>query len=139
MAINRAKHARRKGKPVRPDEDPSPAQVDVFFRVFAEDLSEYDARTQSKISRAQLARLKADPAFLARYDDLKEDLLDRVEHAAYRQAIVRGDKDLIKMLLVAKRQQDYAPKATLNLNVDVSKLTDEELDELIAKHSKRNA
>jgi hypothetical protein len=139
MAINRAKHARRKGKPVRPDEDPSPAQVDVFFRVFAEDLSEYDARTQSKISRAQLARLKADPAFLARYDDLKEDLLDRVEHAAYRQAIVRGDKDLIKMLLVAKRQQDYAPRATLNLNVDVSKLTDEELDELIAKHSKRNA
>jgi hypothetical protein len=139
MAINRAKHARRKGKPVRPDEDPSPAQVDVFFRVFAEDLSEYDARTQSKISRAQLARLKADPAFLARYDDMKEDLLDRVEHAAYRQAIVRGDKDLIKMLLVAKRQQDYAPRATLNLNVDVSKLTDEELDELIAKHSKRNA
>jgi hypothetical protein len=137
MAINRAKHARRKGKPVRPDEDPSPAQVDVFFRVFAEDLSEYDARTQSGISRAQLARLKADLAFLARYDDMREDLLDRVEHAAYRQAIVRGDKDLIKMLLVAKRQQDYAPKATLSLNVDVNKLTDEELDELIAKHSKR--
>jgi hypothetical protein len=137
MAINRVKHARRKGKPVRPDEDPSPAQVDVFFRVFAEDLSEYDARTQSKISRAQLARLKADPAFLARYDDMKEDLLDRVEHAAYRQAIVRGDKDLIKMLLVAKRQQDYAPRANLNLNVDVTKLTNEELDELIAKHSKR--
>jgi hypothetical protein len=137
MAINRVKHARRKGNPVRPDEVPSPAQVDVFFRVFAEDLSEYDARTQSGISRAQLARLKADLAFLARYDDLKEDLLDRVEHAAYRQAIVRGDKDLIKMLLVAKRQQDYAPKASLNLNVDVTKLTDEELDELIAKHSKR--
>jgi hypothetical protein len=138
MAINRVKHARRKGKPVRPDEDPSPAQVDVFFRVFAEDLSEYDARTQSKISRAQLARLKADPAFLARYDDMKEDLLDRVEHAAYRQAIVRGDKDLIKMLLVAKRQADYAPRASLNLNVDVTKLTDEELDELITKHSKRS-
>jgi hypothetical protein len=137
MAINRVKHARRKGKPVRPDEDPSPAQVDVFFRVFAEDLSEYDARTQSGISRAQLARLKADLTFLARYDDMREDLLDRVEHAAYRQAIVRGDKDLIKMLLVAKRQQDYAPKATLSLNVDVNKLTDEELDELIAKHSKR--
>jgi hypothetical protein len=137
MAINRVKHARRKGNPVRPDEDPSPAQVDVFFRVLAEDLSEYDARTESKISRAQLARLKSDPAFLARYDDMKEDLLDRVEHAAYRQAIVRGDKDLIKMLLVAKRQQDYAPKATLSLNVDVNKLTDEELDELIAKHSKR--
>jgi hypothetical protein len=68
---------------------------------------------------------------------MREDLLDRVEHAAYRQAIVRGDKDLIKMLLVAKRQQDYAPKATLSLNVDVNKLTDEELDELIAKHSKR--
>jgi hypothetical protein len=137
MAINRVKHARRKGKPVRPDEDPSPAQVDVFFRVFAEDLSEYDARTQSGISRAQLARLKADLAFLARYDDMREDLLDRVEHAAYRQAIVRGDKDLIKMLLTAKRQQDYGPKATLSLNVDVNKLTDEELDELIAKHSKR--
>jgi hypothetical protein len=138
MAINRAKHGRRKGNPVRPDEDPSPAQVDVFFRVFAEDLSEYDARTQSKISRAQLAKLKADSAFLARYDDLKEDLLDRVEHAAYRQAIVRGDKDLIKLLLVAKRQKDYAPKAQLNLNVDVAKLTNEELDDLIAKYSKRS-
>jgi hypothetical protein len=139
MAINRVKHSRRKGNPVRPDEDPSPSQVDVFFRVFAEDLSEYDARTTSKISRAQLAKLRADPAFLARYDDLKEDLLDRVEHAAYRQAIVRGDKDLIKLLLVAKRQQDYAPKASLNLNVDVAKLTNEELDDLIAKYSKRNA
>jgi hypothetical protein len=139
MAINRAKHGRRKGKPVRPDETPSEAQMDVFFRVFAEDLSEYDARDKSKISRAQLAKLKADPAFLARYDDMKEDLLDRVEHAAYRQAIVRGDKDLIKLLLVARRQADYAPRASLNLNVDVTKLTDEELDELIAKHSKRNA
>jgi NADH:ubiquinone oxidoreductase subunit E len=69
---------------------------------------------------------------------MKEDLLDRVEHAAYRQAIVRGDKDLIKMLLVAKRQADYAPRASLNLNVDVTKLTDEELDELITKHSKRS-
>jgi hypothetical protein len=139
MAINRVKHARRKGKPVRPDEDPSPAQVDVFFRVFAEDLSEYDARTQSGISRAQLARLKADLAFLARYDDMREDLLDRVEHAAYRRAIINGDKDLIKMLLVARRQQDYAPKVALQLNVDVTKLTSEELDDLILKHNKRSS
>jgi hypothetical protein len=137
MAINRAKHGRRKGNPARPEESPSPAQVDVFFRVFAEDLSEYDARMQAGLSRAQLAKLKADPAFLARYDDIREDLLDRVEHAAYRQAIVRGDKDLIKMLLVAKRGADYSPKASLQLNVDVTKLTTEELDELIAKHSKR--
>lgn len=137
MAIVRSHHGRRKGTPRRPDDAPSPAQVDVFFRVFAEDLSEFDARREAGLTRAQVATLKQDESFLRRYDDLKEDLLDRVEHSAYRQAIVRGDKDLIKMLLTAKRQADYAPKSQLQLNVDVTKLSSEELDELIAKHNKR--
>jgi hypothetical protein len=138
MAINRARHSRRKGNPVRPDEAPSPAQVDTFFRVFLEDLSEYDARHAAGISRAQLAKLKEDESFLKRFEEHRQDLDERVEGAAYRQAIVRGDKDLIKLILFAKKQAVYAPKAQLNLNVDVTKLTDQELDDLIAKHSKRS-
>lgn len=136
MAIMRARHERRNGKPLRAADEPSAAQVDIFFATLLEDLSEYTARQAAKISRDQLAALKQQAPFLDRYEAIKEDLLDRVEDAGFRAA-VRGDKDLIKFFLMAKRQSVYSAKPALALNVDVTKLSDEELDDLIAKHSKR--
>ena len=131
MAINRAKHRRTRFAPPPPDEDPSPAQVDIYIRTYAEDLSEYEARKAAGITRAQLARLKDDPAFLRRLVDLKEDIVDRVEDAAYRRAIQFGDKDLIKLILASKRQQEYGARQQVEINVNLKTASDEELEAIV--------
>jgi hypothetical protein len=142
MAIVRSsglKPRQRKGTPIPPDEIPSEAQKTIFLKTLAEDLSQYDARHAAKISRDQLAKLlQSDPAFAKAIHEIVLDNPERLEGALLRGAIVKGDKDLIKIALPAVLPEKYGPRANLNLNVDVTKLTDEELDALIEKHSKRS-
>jgi hypothetical protein len=140
MAISRVKHSRRKGNPQRPDEAPSPAQIDVFFRVYAETFSEYAARTAegAKLKRAQLARLKEDPEFMKRWMEIlgEDDKDDQLEAAAMRKAIVGGDKDMQMFLLKGRKPHIYGNRATVQMNLtpeQLAAMSDEQLHDLHRK------
>jgi hypothetical protein len=138
MAINRQNHRRR--GPVRngrPREPASSAQLDVFFANFSECFSELEARARAGMSRAQLEGARADPDFQRRYLEVMEDNKDRVKAAALREA-VRGNKDILKLFLVAYFPEEFGPQANLNLNVDVTQLSEEELKGLVEAHRSRS-
>lgn len=140
MAINRAKHGRRKGRPAPPDQPPSAAQIDVFFKVYAETLCEYTARKAegARLSRAQLATLKQDPAFMARWQEVlgEDDKDDQLEASAMRKAIHGGDKDMLMFLLKGRKPQVYGGKATIQLNLtpeQLRELPDDQIDAMISR------
>jgi hypothetical protein len=138
MAINRAKHGRTRFVPPPPDQPPSDAQLDVFFAVYEETFCEYEARKAARIGRKALAQLHADPAFKDRLAELNDDseYRARLKAKIRHEVIVKGTKELVLAESKAEFPERYGARASLQLNVDVTKLSTEELDQLIERHSK---
>lgn len=133
MAINRARHGRTKFVPPPVDQPPSEAEIDIFLKTYEETFSEYDARRKARISRAGLAKLKADPAFVARMEDAynQDDYRVRLRAAARHQAIVHGSKDLLLAELRAEFPEIYNAKSSIDVKIDVKKASDEELEAIV--------
>lgn len=140
MAINRSKHRRVKFVPPPVDQPPSEAQVEVFFNTFEEVYCEYDARKVASISREGLAKLKEDPAFVARLAASfnREEYRDRLMGRVRKKVLIDGDKDLTAAEARAEFPERYGAKASLTLTADVTKMTVEELEEIVRKHGNRS-
>jgi hypothetical protein len=139
MSINRAKHSRKPAMAnLRAFATPSGPQKTIFLKQYEETLSLYDARKASKITRDQLKELLAnDPAFGLEMQNIAKDNIDRLEGAAFRQAINKGDKDMLKLLLQAKRREEYGPTAAVAVTVDVTAMSTEDLRAFVAQHTKK--
>lgn len=126
------------GRSLRPKDPPSQVQKDLFLRTYAETLSAYDARRASSITRKQFLELMdKDAEFAAAFKEILDELPERAEEVLARLAIQLEDRDLLRFYLTAFKGDRYATKTRVDVSVrDLSKLSDEELEDLIAKHSK---
>jgi hypothetical protein len=108
-----------------------------------------DACEQMGIERSTAYRLRAeDEAFAAEWDTALESAADRLEAEAWRRAVdgveepvfqqkemigtIRKYSDtLLVTLLKAHKKDKYSDKSTIDHNVDLTKLSDEDLNKLI--------
>ena len=132
--VTRNRPGPRKGTPVAPIEAVSELQKSRFLDEFRREHNITNALAKAKFDRAWLKRLKAeDKAFLEAYRAIDREWVDKVERKAYDVAIA-GDSAMMRFLLQSRRSAKYGQKSKVDIKIeDISKLSDEELAELINK------
>lgn len=140
MAINRAKHAKRRFVPPKVEDAPSPAQKQIFLDELASSINLFRAREQAGWTRGQLDQAMTDQAFVEARKAVESDLNSRVKYEVYRKAIIEGSAEMLKIIAQSQLAQELGPKSKIEVTYTDKRIADMTLDETIAileQHGKR--
>jgi hypothetical protein len=102
-------------------------------RLIAADLNIAGAAGAIGLSRSELLQRAAhDPELAQAIDDAREEFADGLV-AECASLAKRGDRDLLKFLLASLRKFGHGVKVSVEVPRDLSKLSDQELADLVVK------
>lgn len=123
------KRTPKKGAPKPPVKQPDLSWHDAFIAAFEMYANVRAACESSGVARrVAYEHYEAYPEFKVRWDTAKENALDSLEDAARKRALNSSDTLLI-FLLKSHRPEVYR-ETIRNEHIDVSKLSDEELQRI---------
>jgi len=138
--IARNRPGSRKGTPVPPLEAVSDLQKKRFLEEFAREHNITNALRKGGFDSKWLKRLKAeDRDFLEAYRAIDREWIHKVERKGYDMAVA-GDGALIRFILSTRLRKKYGSRTEVDVKVeDITKLSDEELAEMVAKWTSKRS
>ncbi|WP_422929026.1 hypothetical protein [Singulisphaera sp. PoT] len=132
--VTRNKPVSRKGTPVAPIEAVSELQKSRFLDEFRREHNIPNALAKGGFDRPWLKRLLAeDKAFRDAFRAIRREWVEKIERKAFEVAAA-GDGPMMRFILQSLRPNTYGQKSKVDIKIeDISKLSDEELAELIKK------
>ena len=118
---------------VTPKKDAAPTWQDRFVEIFAMSLNVALAAQGAGVSRVSAYReRKKNPEFAAAWEDAREAAAERLEAAAFERARNISDTLLIFLLKSHKPERYRENYTQYNLNLNLSELSDEQLERIAA-------
>ena len=118
---------------VTPKKDAPPTWQDRFVEIFAMSLNVALAAQGAGVSRVSAYReRKKNPEFAAAWEDAREAAAERLEAAAFERARNISDTLLIFLLKSHKPERYRENYTQYNLNLNLSELSDDQLERIAA-------